>query len=247
MHGCIVFVMVVGIVMHEWLIDKAHGWLSGKNKCCARIEPPACVQKTYIMKFYLIHQKSYICFSQQCYRISHTSLNGELIKIMYDHCHCDHLNCNNPNHHKGKGDSCDENHHRSTTMITTMTTKMATKMMTLTNVGPRQQQQPLNDNIDNDRNSSNDHDKDGHNHNHYNLDHDNSDHNHNTGQDPDHNDHNHNHGSTTMTATATMMAASLTGGYHNNDRGSYDDDEGEWWMALAMMKEWGAAPCIVLY
>ena len=32
MCGRIVIVMVVGIVTHEWLIDKARGWLSGKYK-----------------------------------------------------------------------------------------------------------------------------------------------------------------------------------------------------------------------
>ena len=59
-------------------------------KCCARIEPPAHTQKTYIMKIYPIHQMSYIYFSQWCYRSSHTSLNNDLNKIMYNHRHCCH-------------------------------------------------------------------------------------------------------------------------------------------------------------
>ena len=36
------------------------------------------------------------------------------------------------------------------------------------------------------------------------------------------------------------------GSYHNNNRGGYDDDGGEWCMALALMKAQGAAPRIVL-
>ena len=44
-RGRIVIVTVVGIVAREWLIDKARGWLSGKNKRSAGIEPQPARKK----------------------------------------------------------------------------------------------------------------------------------------------------------------------------------------------------------